>query len=202
MGRCSNSKMDEICGDCSFINSKKRMPKVHGNWVLAILLLFCACLSACSKTNDVPAEIRAQLVIDDKIITKYLADNDLTSKAKVVDSSGVSTGIYYIIDTAGTGSAIFTNSTSVTVSYTGNIISSSSTLGAQFTSSGTNYHPSFVLGSVIRGWQLGIPEMKQGGTMRLYLPSHYAYGPFAQPTIGLPANSVTVFTIKLYTITN
>lgn len=36
--------------------------------------------------------------------------------------------------------------------------------------------PSFSLNSVVRGWQLGIPEMRKGGRYRLILPYDLAYG--------------------------
>ena len=63
---------------------------------------------------------------------------------------------------------------------------------------------------MIRGWQLGIPQVKKGGIVRLLLPSRYAYGPFAQPqlgkdyglTNGLPASAVLDFEIQLYDIVN
>jgi FKBP-type peptidyl-prolyl cis-trans isomerase FkpA len=199
----SGIKMDTIAIDVdkhqddSFNSDKKKLSKSQWNLVLTVFFAACAFLSACSKTNDVPAQIRAQLIVDDKLITSYLAANNLTSTAKVVDSSGVSTGIYYIIDTLGTGNDLFTSATQITVGYTGTLL----TTGAAFAST-DSFHPSFVLGSVIRGWQLGIPKIKKGGTITLFLPSHYAYGPFPQESIGLPANAILIFKIKLYDITN
>jgi FKBP-type peptidyl-prolyl cis-trans isomerase FkpA len=92
---------------------------------------------------------------------------------------------------------LYTNSTKVTVGYTGTVL----TTGFEFINVNT-FHPSFVLGSVIRGWQLGIPKVKKGGTITLYIPSHYAYGPFPQPNLNLPANAVLIFNIKVYNITN
>ena len=170
------------------------------NRILLFFLLFSACLSACTKTTDVTAQIQAQEAIDDKIITAYLKSKNIT--ASVVDSTGISTGIYYTIDTPATGNALYTNSTSVTVGYTGWLLTNGS-LGNAFTQTG-KFHPSFVLGSVIRGWQLGLetPAVQAGETVTLYLPSHYAYGPFPQPDIGLPANAVLVFQITVYNITN
>ncbi|XHR93659.1 FKBP-type peptidyl-prolyl cis-trans isomerase [Mucilaginibacter sp. UC70_90] len=65
---------------------------------------------------------------------------------------------------------------------------------------------SFILpiywGGVIKGWQLGIPQIKPGGKVRLLIPSRYAYGPYAQDSIHLPANSVLDFQIQLYNVTN
>jgi len=165
------------------------------NRIPLLLLLLCTCFAGCKNTNDVPAEIRAQQAVDDKIITGYLTSNGLT--AKVVDSAGVATGIYYIIDTLGTGNDVYTNSTKITVGYTGTLL----TTGKDFIST-DQFHPSYILGSTIKGWQFGVPKVKKGGTIRLYLPSHYAYGPFPQPALGLPANAILIFKIKVYNITN
>jgi len=170
------------------------------NRILLILLLFCVCLSACTKTNDVPAQVRAQGVIDSAIITTYLKNNGLPEKH--VDT----TGVYYIIDTLGTGTDVITNSTQITVGYTATLLTSKSTLGPVFAQTdipgGTDFHPSFVLGATIRGWQLGVPQIKKGGTVTLFVPSRYAYGPYPQPQLGLPANAVLIFNITLYNITN
>jgi FKBP-type peptidyl-prolyl cis-trans isomerase FkpA len=169
------------------------------NRLLLILLLLCACFTGCKNTNDVPAQIKAQEAVDAKIITAYLASNNLAATAKVVDSAGVSTGIYYIVDTLGTGNDLITSSTQIVVAYNATLL----TTGTQVIST-DQFHPSYVLGATIRGWQLGIPgsKVKKGGTVRLFLPSHYAYGPFAQPDLGLPANAILIFKITIYNITN
>jgi FKBP-type peptidyl-prolyl cis-trans isomerase FkpA len=175
--------------------------------VLFVVLLFSAFLSACSKTNGDVAIVNAQLVKDEALINKYLAANNI--KATGVDSAGFATGIYYKIDTLGTANTLYAGSSSVTVSYVGWLLTSNATLGAvvqQSNQSGdtTQYHPSFVLGSVLRGWELGIEgsDVGIGGSVTLYLPSKYAYGPFAQPTLGLPANSVLIFHITVYNVLN
>ncbi|MDB5007812.1 MAG: hypothetical protein JWP45_2205 [Mucilaginibacter sp.] len=165
------------------------------NRILLILLLFSACIVGCSKTTNVVAQVSAQASVDNKIITSYLTTHNIT--ASVVDSAGISTGIYYTIDTLGTGNDLYTNSTQVTVGYKGTLL----TNGVVFSQTEA-FHPSFVLGTVIRGWQLGIPKVQKGGTITLYLPSKYAYGPFPQPTLKLPANAILIFNITVYNITN
>jgi FKBP-type peptidyl-prolyl cis-trans isomerase FkpA len=165
------------------------------NRILLFFLLLCACFAGCKKTNDVAAQIKAQQAVDDKIITAYLKSNNIT--AQVVDSADVSTGIYYVVDTLGTGLDLYTSSTQITVGYKATLL----TTGTEFVST-DEFHPSYVLGQTIRGWQFGIPKVKKGGTITLYIPSHYAYGPFAQPTLGLPANAILIFNIKVYNITN
>jgi FKBP-type peptidyl-prolyl cis-trans isomerase FkpA len=179
--------------------------KVRMNRVLLSLIIFSACLSACSKSNNTADQIRAQDVIDYKLITNYLNTNGLPINN--IDTTSSTTGIMspsgicYIIDTLGTGSDLFTNSTQVTVGYTGRVLETNETLGPVFSQT-NNFHPSYILGQVIRGWQLGLPKCKKGGAITLYIPSHYAYGPYAQPQIGLPANAVLVFNITLYNINN
>jgi FKBP-type peptidyl-prolyl cis-trans isomerase FkpA len=165
--------------------------KVVINRVLLFLLICSAGFYSCTKTNDVVAQVRAQAVVDDKIVADYLASKGL--KASSIDT----TGVKYIIDTLGTGTDLFTNSTQVTVGYTGRQL----TTGAVFAQT-DKFHPAYVLGQVIRGWQLGIPKCKKGGVITLFLPSRYAYGPYPQSQIGLPANAVLIFNIKLYNITN
>lgn len=167
------------------------------NKALFILLVMVAGLSACKKSESEIARINTQAVIDNKIITDYISTNGLTATAKQVDSSGVATGIYYVVLAPGTGNALFTNSTAITVDFTGKILTS----GTVFTNS-NNFHPSFTLGAVIRAWKLAIPQIKKGGRIRILSPSRYAYGAFDQPDIGLPANSVVDFDIQLLDITN
>jgi FKBP-type peptidyl-prolyl cis-trans isomerase FkpA len=92
---------------------------------------------------------------------------------------------------------LFSSATVVTVGF------SASQLGSSTIFTQTNsYHPSFVLGQTIQGWQLGIPYCKKGGVIRLIVPSGYAYGPYPQSVYGLPANAILDFTIKLYDISN
>jgi len=161
------------------------------NRVLLVLLLFSAGLVGCGKSNDIAAQVKAQGVIDDKIVTNYLNSKGLPIHH--VDTSGVC----YVIDTLGTGNDLFTSSTQVTLGYTGRLLAT----GKVFANT-DKFHPTFVLGSVIRGWQLGVPKGKKGGTITLFVPSRYAYGPYAQPGLGLPANAILIFDIKLYDIIN
>jgi len=158
---------------------------------LLFLLLVAGCITACKKSNEVVAQVRAQAAIDNKLIDSYLATNGLA--ALRVDT----TDVRYIIDTPGSGTALITNSTQITVGYDAKLL----TTGKLFAHT-DNFHPTYVLGQTMRGWQLGIPKIKKNGTITLFVPSRYAYGPYPQPDIGLPANAVLIFDIKLYNITN
>lgn len=168
------------------------------NRVLLILFLSVICFSSCQKGYDSVAEERTQADIDQKIIEDYIAATPgLGAKVKQVDSAGVKTGVYYVEEVAGTGNAIFTNSTRITIDYTSKIL----TTGVVFAQS-NNFHPSFSLGEVLRAWQLGIPNAKKGGKFRIIAASRYAYGPYDQPEINLPKNSVVDFEIELLDVTN
>ncbi len=165
------------------------------NRILLVLLVIAACFSACQKSGTDPMiQYNAQKAIDDTLVSKYLSANPGLG-AKRIDT----TGVYYIIKPGeeGTGNDLFTNSTQVTVGFTAQIL----TTGAVIAQT-NNFHPSYRLSDVIRGWQLGIPLIKKNGKIRLLVPSRYAYGPFPQDSIHLPANSVLDFNIQLYNVIN
>lgn len=100
-----------------------------------------------------------------------------------------------IIDTkVGDGKEVKAGET-VTAHYTGALAKD----GIIFQSSHDMGQPiPFSLGSVIQGWQEGVPGMKEGGKRRLVIPAEQAYGPQEQG--GIPANSDLVFDIELVKI--
>lgn len=57
----------------------------------------------------------------------------------------------------------------------------------------------FDLDQVIKGWTVGVPGMKVGGTRRLIIPAEMAYGS-SSPAPNIPANSDLVFDIDLIEI--
>jgi peptidylprolyl isomerase len=54
----------------------------------------------------------------------------------------------------------------------------------------------FGLDQVIKGWTVGVPGMKVGGTRRLIIPSDMAYGS-VRAAANIPPNSDLVFDIEL-----
>src|SRR5476651_34852 len=84
-------------------------------------LVLCVFAVACKKdTTDI--ELAAlQLGKDTVIIRSYLVAHNLNAIAKKDNA----TGEFYIIDTLGTGNALYTSSTLITVGYTGSVLGSS-----------------------------------------------------------------------------
>jgi len=97
---------------------------------------------------------------------------------------------------AGTGKEVQPGDT-VTVDYTGAVAAT----GVIFQSSLDTGQPvSFPLGNVIKGWQDGIPGMKEGGKRRLIIPADQAYGATPPQGSGIPANAPLVFDVTLHTV--
>ncbi|RYF73579.1 MAG: peptidylprolyl isomerase [Cytophagaceae bacterium] len=137
------------------------------------------------------ADFDKQKGTDAKVISDYLAKNNLTGKAQKTAN-----GVYVITTQPGTG-AIPTAGDDISVNYTGKLMN-----GKVFDSNLTNpqaggkpFQLKVGVGMVIPGWEEGIMKMHKGEKATLIIPSGLAYGPRGNPTI--PANSVLIFDIDL-----
>lgn len=107
-------------------------------------------------------------------------------------------GFYYKIVSAGTGTAP-TLTSKVTIFYKGYL-----TNGNVFDQTGTaaNYESGspapFTLNQLIQGWQLGLPLIKPGGKIILYLPPSLGYGAYGAGSI--PGNAALIFEITLVSV--
>lgn len=137
-------------------------------------LLFCglALAAASCRKDDTPETL-------DAYISRANLGSTLTRDAR---------GFYYQVVTAGTGATPALTSR-VTVLYTGSL-----TDGSIFDQTG-NTPATFNLNQLILGWQYGLPLIKAGGRIKLYLPPGLGYG--AQAAGSIPANSVLIFDITL-----
>jgi len=169
------------------------------NRLLLILALFVVCcFSACTKSALYgQVQVKAEGKLEDDSITKYLQSHGLTGIAKHVQNNDT-IGVYYIIldDTSKT-QTLYTSSTSITVGDTALLFTARDTIYKT-----NDFHPSYALGAVILGWQLGIPEINQGGAVRLIVPSRYAYGHYPPSGQGIPPDAILDFYIRLYSVTN
>ncbi|MBV6646306.1 MAG: FKBP-type peptidyl-prolyl cis-trans isomerase [Cyclobacteriaceae bacterium] len=144
-------------------------------------LLLLGVLVSCLDTDDEVFDINEQLTIDSTLIADYLADNNIT--AATHDPSGVR----YVIHEAGSGDSVQITDV-ITANYEGRFLSND-----QVFDSGEDV--SFPLNQTIIGWQIGIPLIRQGGRITLYIPSPWAYGPRGRSTI--PPNAVLIFDVEL-----
>lgn len=105
-------------------------------------------------------------------------------------------GIFYEITNPGSGSNP-TVCSSVTVKYSGYLIN-----GNKFDENLTGFTE--VLGRLVIGWQKGIPLIKAGGSINLYIPPSLGYGSKDitdnQGKVIIPANSNLIFNVQLLSV--
>lgn len=142
-----------------------------------IYLFFIALFMSCNSDE----ETINYDVQNEADIIQYLKDNNLTATKS-------NSGLYYIINTEGTGNKPTPNS-DVTVAYKGYYLN-----GKVFDQSNAN-GASFNLQEVITGWTEGITYFKEGGSGILLIPSKLGYG--SRDNRGIPGGSVLIFDIKL-----
>ena len=138
---------------------------------IPILLFLLSCNKEDSQTEK-----------DDQIIRDYLSENN-------IDATKHSSGLYYTITVEGDGNHPNANS-EVTVRYKGYL-----TDGTIFDQTEGSSTATFGLGSLIEGWKIGIPLLKEGGAGIFLIPSALGYG--SQGSGSIPANSVIIFDIEL-----
>ena len=144
--------------------------------------LFIAAISGCTKREGctpVKPEAEAPQIMAFATVKGMTGEKDNT------------TGIYHEILDSGTGKTPTIHST-VSVTYTGTFLDG--TKFDEVTDSVT-----FPLSMVIEGWQIGIPKIKEGGRIKLIIPSAYAYGCTGnnRGNVPIPPNSVLFFDIRL-----
>ena len=99
-------------------------------------------------------------------------------------------GLQYVIEVEGTGMSPEATDT-VEVNYEGRLID-----GTVFDSSyDRGESVKFPLNRVIKGWTEGLTYVKEGGKIRLFVPSEMGYG--KRGTGPIPGNSVLIFDVEL-----
>lgn len=152
--------------------------------ILLVMLTLAVSFSACMKGEVYDRE--AQTKIDNQAIEKFIADQKLTDVKQ-------NNGVYYKILKEGTGTQPVELTDELTVNYELRL------LNGTLVEKTTTEPAVFVLNSVIEGWQKGMPLIKEGGQIRLLIPSPLAYANFS--TGSIPANSPLDFTITLVKLT-
>lgn len=153
---------------------------------IALVLLFSGCLKSESSrpncnfagcaTYDACSVVAPSAEIAE--VQAYLNANSITAVQHC-------SGLFYAIDNAGNGTAV-SYCSGVNATYTGKL-----TNGTVFDSGTID----FCMSDVIRGWINGLPLVKKGGKIRLYIPPTLGYGSVA--TGPIPGNSVLVFDVTV-----
>ena len=158
---------------------------------LAFLVIVC---SSCVKENsECPYQESTVTAPQTEIdaVASYL------SGAGITDAVKHPSGFYYKIVSPGTGTATPNLCSQIGINYKGQL-----TNGNVFDQS--TQMAVFNLGQLIVGWQKGIPLIKTGGKINLYLPPSLAYGSQAirdqQGNTLIPADSILIFTVDLVAI--
>jgi FKBP-type peptidyl-prolyl cis-trans isomerase len=100
-------------------------------------------------------------------------------------------GLYYTILEKGTGKPVQVTDT-VKLFYKGFLLEN----GEVFDQTKDKNPARFPLSRLIRGWQLGVPFVNEGGKIQLVIPSHLAYG-IRTRSPKIPPNSILVFDIEV-----
>jgi len=154
---------------------------------LIILFSFCITFVSCLKSKD---DISGCGFTESGLIAP--ASEVATLQAYVTANRPLAiqhpSGFFYEIFAPGTGTVTPGVCSNVKVTYAGYLTS-----GFKFDENTTGIN--FTLGQLIVGWQKGLPLIKSGGSINLYLPPSLGYG---STTVGsVPANSILLFSIQL-----
>lgn len=160
-----------------------------------LVFVFAAVLMAgCGKTDNDCSYTEINVTAPPSEVATLQAWINTNHPAAIKHASG----FFYEIFTPGAGASASICS-SITVKYVGKFLN-----GVEFENTTTGNGVTFSLGRVIAGWQKGIPLVKAGGTINLYLPPSLAYG--SQPVrdnngnVVIPADSYLVFSIQLISV--
>jgi FKBP-type peptidyl-prolyl cis-trans isomerase FkpA len=156
-------------------------------------LCFAATFAACGKPtpSSTPCDSTPSSVVATAAEIAYLQN--------FVNTNGISatqhpSGFFYTLLNPGTGISPAGICSTTSVKYVGTLLGS--TVPFDSNTNGTT----FLLANLIVGWQKGIPLLKKGGTIDLYLPPSMAYGSGGSGSI--PPNSYLKFTIELLDVSN
>lgn len=158
--------------------------------LLFIITFFVSCIPE-DEFND-----EEQFEKDVEIIQDYIQEKEIS--AFYIGTTGIFISYKHIDYNQRTYPSFNLNDDSVTyvnIGYKGYL-----TDGTVFDQSPADTTVEMPLERLIRGWQIGIPQMTAGDSATLYIPSYYGYGNYEVE--GIPKNSVLLFDIYLESFEN
>ncbi|MEI6947716.1 FKBP-type peptidyl-prolyl cis-trans isomerase [Paraflavisolibacter sp. H34] len=163
--------------------------------ILAVAVIFS--LAGCLKKSD-----NSVTCTFDPCAVKA-PDAEIQQVKTYIDTNGIvatqhCSGLYYTVLSEGSGKTPQT-CLGVIARYKGSL-----TNGTVFEDQSTGEGVEFNLGYVIRGWTIGLPLVKNGGKIRLYIPPSLAYGSTARTdangNVVIPANSILIFDVEILAV--
>ena len=166
------------------------MKKIIGISFLA--LVFLGCKKTDNNSNEQNCNYDACALkapaSEIQLVKDYLTANNITATEHC-------SGLFYAIDVAGTGASPDVCSF-ITATYVGKL-----TNGTVFDQSPPGQYLQIELSKLIKGWINGLPFIKAGGKIRLYIPPTLGYGSADQKdqngNVVIPGNSVIIFDVAL-----
>ena len=157
--------------------------------ILALPFVLASCLKSDSDTGcNLTLSTATAPAAEVTQLQAYLTTNNITATQH-------SSGIFYVINNPGEG-VVPVACSAVMVKYVGRL-----TTGTVFDNSNIN-NPNgltFTLGQLIAGWQIGIPLIKKGGSITLYIPPSLGYGSSGSGS-AVPPNANLIFEIELVNV--
>ena len=161
------------------VNFAWEMKRISYLLALAVFGFICGCAAEEPPTLDPEEQLAAEL----EVIDNFLSTNGITAEEH-------ESGLRYVINEVGSGTSP-TVSNTVTINYEGRFLT-----GEVFDAGES---ATFPLGNLISGWQIGLPLISEGGSISLYIPSLYGYGPNGAPGV-IPGNTPLVFDVDLISV--
>ena len=163
---------------------------------LSLLVLSAILFSSCMK-NENKCNFSDRNVVVPPTELKALEDSLVAHN--VTNAIKDPNGFYYRVSNAGTGKSVSNLCSIIYVSYKGKFFN-----GNVFDATPTGEFANFQLGEVIDGWRKGIPLIKGGGDIVLYIPPALGYGSSDRVdnngNIVIPKNSYLVFEVHVESI--
>ena len=151
-----------------------------------VSLIIAGYFLSCVKGNNNNGYITCtgpQPAADSTPLLNFAAKNGITPDLD-------STGLYYQILDTGAGSSPVP-SARLYVTYIGKLMD-----GTIFDSTTNSESTGYVLNTLIKGWQIGLPKIKVGGHIKLLIPSAYGYGCAGSPP-NIPSNAPLYYDVTL-----
>lgn len=185
------------------MNPKNTITTFFSNRLLTAIFFFLSVSAfyGCDKNNELEDEARRQeeaynrqIGIDTVLIQNYITSNNIPNVQRTPYK-----GLYYAVQTPGTGDSAVVNKTVVTHYTLTNFKGDTLDTSRKIRTGQTAIQPlTFVLGpsNIITGFQQGVSLMRVGERSRFYLSSVLAYGEQGSGT-AIPPNTNLIFDIEL-----